>query len=164
MTPLKNFNINSVSKKLNGINAKISMTNNVPFPCLALLSNYQFTKRFVKIMPNGDIQGGYTKMIISLIDFSFVRSLTAHLYKIKSPAPYDPVSLFLLELFRYIDRHQNMNNFLKILRDKDRGRAYRRYAGLGEDHIPSKGTFSYFKAKLGESLYKKIFQMLVDIF
>jgi hypothetical protein len=51
--------------------------------CLSLLSNYQFKKQFVKIMPNGDIQGGYTKMIISLIDFSFVRSLTAHSYSIK---------------------------------------------------------------------------------
>jgi len=48
----------------------------------------------------------------------------------KSPPAYDPVSLFLLELFRYIDRHQNMDKFLEILRDQERGRAYRKYAGI----------------------------------
>ncbi len=62
-------------------------------------------------------------MITSLIDFSFIRSLTAHLYVMKSPPPYDPPSLFLLELFRYIDRYPNMDRFLKDLRDKDKGRA-----------------------------------------
>jgi len=88
MTSLNNFNINNISRKLNGINARISIANSIPLPCLAILSNYKFKKRFVKILTNGDIQGGYTKMIISLIDFSFVRSLTAHRYKIKSPIPY----------------------------------------------------------------------------
>ncbi|MBC8440667.1 MAG: hypothetical protein H8D87_13430 [Deltaproteobacteria bacterium] len=163
MTPFDKFNISSVSKKLNNINVKISAANDKPFPCLVLLSNYQFTKRFVKIMPNGDIQGGYTKMITSLIDFSFVRSLTASCYRIKSPPAYDPVSLFLLELFRFIDCHQNMDKFLKVLRDHDRGNAYRTYAGIC-GRVPTKGTFSNFKARLGESLYNEIFHVLVDIF
>ena len=163
MTPFDKFNISNVSKKLNNINVKNSAANNKPFPCLVLLSNYRFTKRFVKIMPNGDIQGGYTKMITSLIDFSFVRSLTAHRYTIKSPPAYDPVSLFLLELFRYIDCHQNMDKFLEVLRDHDRGKTYRTYAGI-YGQIPTKGTFSNFKARLGESLYNDIFHELVDIF
>jgi hypothetical protein len=163
MTPLDKFNINSVSKKLNKINIKLSMTNNILFPCLVLLSNYTFKKRFVKILPNGDTQGGFTRMIISLIDFSFIRSLAASCYSIKSPPAYDPVSLFLLELFRYIDRHQNMDKFLEVLRDKDRGRAYRKYTGLF-DSIPTKGTFSNFKARLGVELYNEIFHILVDIF
>lgn len=163
MRPLKNFDINTVSRRLNGINAKISLTHNILFPCLVLLSNYQFKKRFVKIMPNGDIQGGFVKMIISLIDFSFIRCLTASRYTIKSPPAYDPVSLFLLELFRYIDRYQSMDQFLEVLRDKDRSRAYRTYAGL-QDHIPTSGTFTNFKARLGVDLYNEIFHILVDIF
>ena len=163
MTRFDKFTISSVSKTLNGINAGISVTNNVPFPCLVLLSNYTFKKKYVKILPNGDVQGGYSKMIISLIDFSFVRSLTAHCYTIKSPPAYDPPSLFLLELFRYIDQHQSMDKFLEVLRDHDRGRAYRTYAGIA-DHIPTKGTFSNFKARLGECLYNKIFHILVNIF
>ena len=119
MTSLDKFNISNVSKQLNKINVKLSIANSIPFPCLVLLSNYTFTcdlqvkKRFVKILPNGDVQGGFAKMIISLIDFSFVRSMCASCHSIKSPPAYDPVSLFLLELFRYIDRHQNMDKFLK---------------------------------------------------
>jgi len=154
MASLRRFDIGSISRKLNGINARISVANCALFPCLTLRSYYQFKKRFVKILPKGDIQGGYTRMIISLIDFSFVRSLTAHLYTMKSPPPYDPVSLFLLELFRYIDQYPNMDKF----------RAYRTYAGIHMDNIPSKGTFSHFKARLGEGLYNEIFHILVDIF
>jgi len=97
-------------------------------------------------------------MITSLIDFSFVRSLCASCYSIKSPPAYDPVSLFLLEMFRYIDRHQNMDKFLEVLRDHDRGRAYRTYAGIYGD-IPTKGTFSNFKDRLGGGLYNQIFHV-----
>ena len=78
MAPLRRFDIGSISRKLNGINTRISVANCTPFPCLMMRSCYRFKKRFVKILPNGDIQGGVTRMIISLIDFSFVRSLTAH--------------------------------------------------------------------------------------
>ncbi len=85
MTPFDKFNISNVSKKLNKLNIKISAANNKPFPCLVLLSNYVFKKHIVKILPNGDIQGGFAKMIISLIDFSFVRSFCASCYSIKSP-------------------------------------------------------------------------------
>lgn len=56
-----------------------------------------------------------------------------------------------------------MDKFLEVLRDKDRGRAYRTYAGIDED-IPTKGTFSNFKARLGSRLYNKIFHILVGIF
>ena len=97
------------------------------------------------------------------IDFSFVRSLTAGCYTIKSPPPYDPPSLFLLELFRYIDGYQSMDRFLVVLRDKDRGRAYRSYAGI-KNLVPTKGTFSNFKARLGPDLYNEIFHILVSIF
>ena len=163
MNPFKKFTIANVSKKLNEINFKISLSNQKPFPNLNFLSNYRFKKRFVKILPNGDIQGGYTKMITSLIDFSFIRSLVAHCYSEYGPACYDPPSLFLLDLFRYIDGFQNMSKFLELLRDKDRGRAYRTHAGI-LDNIPCEATFSVFRARLGENLYNQIFHVLVDIF
>lgn len=88
MTPFDKFNISSVSKKLNNINVKISAANDKPFPSLVLLSDYQFKKRPVKILSNGDIQGGFAKLITSLIDFSFVRSQCASCYSIKSPPAY----------------------------------------------------------------------------
>lgn len=157
------FDISSVSRQLNAINIKISDSNYKPFPCLVLLSNYQFKKRPVKILPNGDIPGGFSRMLCSLVDFSFVRSMCASCYSIKSPPAYDPVSLFMLELFRYIDQHKNMDKFLKVLRDKNTGRAYREYAGIKED-IPTKGTFSNFKDRLGPDLFNKIFHTLVGVF
>jgi hypothetical protein len=163
VNPFKKFTISNVSKKLNEINFKISLSHQKPFPNLNFLSNYRFKKRFVKIFSNGDIQGGYTKMITSLIDFSFIRSLVAHCYSEYGPPCYDPPSLFLLDLFRYIDGFQNMSKFLELLRDKDRGRAYRTHAGI-LDNIPCEATFSIFRARLGETLYNQIFHVLVDIF
>lgn len=115
-------------------------------------------------MPNGDIQGGYPKMFTSLIDFSFIRSLVADCYSPYGPPCYDPPSLFLLDLFRYIDGHQNMTKFLQLVRDKDRGRYYRTHAGISEDNIPCEGSFSIFRARLGEKRYNEIFHVLVHIF
>ncbi len=164
VNPFKKFTVANISKKLNQINLKISLSHQMPFPNLSLLSHYEFKKRFVNIMPNGDIQGGYAKMITSLIDFSFIRSLVAHRYSIKGPPCYDPPSLFLIDLFRYLDGYQNMSQFLVLLRDKDRGRAYRKYAGISMENIPCEGTFSNFRARLEENLNNEIFHVLVGIF
>ena len=164
MNHLEKFTISNVSKKLNKINFKISLSHHNPFPKTSLLSNYQFKKQFVKIFSDGSVQGGYPKMITSLIDFSFIRSLVAHCYSAYGPPCYDPPSLFLLDLFRYIDGYQHMSQFLEILHDKDRGRAYRFYTGISMDHIPCEGTFSHFRLHLGKSLYNEIFHVLVDIF
>ena len=163
VNPLKKFTIANVSRKLNEINPKISLSHQKPFPNLSLLSHYEFKKRFVKILPNGDIEGGYAKMITSLIDFSFIRSLVADCYSIKAPPCYDPPSIFLTDLFRYMDGFQYMSQFLKVLRDEERGAAYRDYAGFSE-RIPCEGTFSNFRARLGASHYIDIFHVLVDIF
>ena len=164
VNPLEKFTINNVSKKFNKINLKVSLSLQRPFPNLSLLSNYHFKKQFVKIFPNGGIRGGYARMITSLIDFSFIRSLVAHRYSPYGPPCYDPPSLFLLDFFRYVDGYQNMSQFLEILRDKDRGRAYRAYAGISMHDIPSEGTFSNFRIRLSENLYNEIFHVLVDIF
>jgi len=158
------FTINNISKKLNKINFKVSLSHQKPFPSLALLSRYRFKKRFIQIFPNGAIQGGYARMISSLIDFSFIRSLVAHCYSPYGPPPYDPPSLFLIDLFRYVDGYQNMSQFLEVVHDEDRGRAYRTYAGISMDHLPCEGTFSNFRIRLGENLYNEIFHVLVDIF
>jgi len=164
VNPLKKFTIDRVAKNLNKININIALSNQRLFPNSWLLSNYRFKKQFVKIYASGDIKGGYCRMITALIDFSFIRSLVADCYSPYGPPCYDPPSLFLLDLFRHIDTHHNMKKFLEIVRDKDRGRAYRSYAGITEDHIPCEGTFSIFRERLGETLYNEIFHLLVYIF
>jgi hypothetical protein len=62
-----------------------------------------------------------------------------------------------------MDGFQYMSQFLKVIRDPERGLAYRDYAGFIEN-VPCEGTFSNFRARLGESLYIDIFHILVDIF
>lgn len=164
VNPLKKFTIASVAKNLNKININVSLSHQNPFPNLHLLSCYRFKKRFVKIYPNGDIKGGMCRMIASLIDFSFVRSLVADRYTTIAPPCYDPPSLFLLDLFRYIDGFKEMSRFCRVLRDEDRGRSYRNLAGITSKNIPCKGTFSHFRKRLDETRYNKIFHVLVDIF
>jgi hypothetical protein len=161
---LKKFTIASVAKKLNNININVSLSHQNPFPNLNLLSHYRFKKRFVKIFANGDIEGGMCRMIASLIDFSFIRSLVADCYSDIGPPCYDPPSLFLLELFRFIDGHQNMSRFCQVLRDDDNGRSYRKLCGIDADHIPCEATFSNFKLRSGASRYNEIFHVLVDVF
>jgi len=112
----------------------------------------------------GGIQGGYARMITSLIDFSFIRSLVADCYSDIGPPCYDPVSLFLIDLFRYIDGYHDMCDFLALLHDKDQGRGYRTYAGISMSNIPCEGTFSHFRNRLGDGRYNEIFHVLVDIF
>jgi len=163
MMNLNKFNINNISKKLNKINSQITLSHNVPFPHITLLSHYRFKKRYVHILPNGGIQGGYTRMITSLLDFSFIRSLVAKCYSDFGPPPYDPATLFLLDLFRYIDGYRHMSQFIPVLHDKDRGRAYRSYAGI-HDNIPCAATYSNFRSRIGETLYNEIFHVLIDIF
>ena len=160
----KKFTISKISKKLNKINFKISLSHQKPFPALNFLSRYRFKKRYVKIFPNGDIKGGICRMIASLIDFSFIRSLVADRYSHKGPPCYDPPSLFLLDLFRHIDGYPNMSRFCQTLRDDDRGRSYRQFAGINTHHIPCEATFSNFRLRLGASRYNEIFHVLVDIF
>jgi hypothetical protein len=163
VNPLNKFTIASVAKKINKININVALSHQNPFPGLNLLSNYQFEKRFVKIFPNGDIQGGMCRLIASLINFSFIRSLVAHCYSDKGPPCYDPPSLFLLDLFRHIDDHKEMSRFCEILRDEHRGKSYRLLAGI-HAHIPCEATFSNFRARLGTTLYNEIFHVLVGIF
>jgi hypothetical protein len=164
VNPFEKFTVNHVSKKLSQINFKVSLSHQNFFPNESLLSHYQFKKQFVKIFPNGSIQGGYPKMMTSLIDFSFIRSLVADRYSPYGPPCYDPPSLFLLDLFRYIDGYQHMTQFLPLLHDKDRGRAYRAHAGIAMTRIPCEATFSQFRIRLRHNLYNEIFHVLVEIF
>jgi hypothetical protein len=150
---LNQFTIASVAKRLNDINTNILLSHQRPFPNLTLLSHYRFKKRFVKIFENGDIEGGLCRMIASMLDFSFIRSLVADRYSDMGPPCYDPPSLFLLELFRFIDGHQNMSRFCEVLRDDDRGRSYRKLSGIETNNIPCEATFSNFKLRLGASRY-----------
>ena len=164
MTDLTPFTIGSIVKKLNGIRIQINTKHNRPFPKPEhfWLSRYSYQRRYIKIHPDGRIVGGLSRFISSLIDFSFIRSIVAHRYSDFGFA-YDPVSLFLLELFRHLEKFPTMKDFVELLRDKVKGKHYRLYAGIKESHLPCEGTFTNLKSRLGEKLYNEIFHVLVEI-
>jgi len=161
---LASFSLGNVITKLNRIHVEISSKNNRPFPKPRefWLSEYIYQRRHIKIHPDGRIAGGLSRFVSSLVDFSFVRSIVANRYSILAPA-YDPVSLFLAELFRYLEKYPNMKAFVHVLRDPVKGKHYRLYAGFNERFIPCEGTFTVFKNRLGEPLYNAIFHTLVEI-
>jgi len=76
---------------------------------------------------------------------------------------YDPVSLFLLELFRYLEKFPDMKAFVEVMRDREKGKHYRLYAGIKYPHLPCEGTFTNLKDRLGEELYNHILHVLVEI-
>ncbi|MCX5845955.1 MAG: transposase [Deltaproteobacteria bacterium] len=164
MRNLMPFSIGSVIKKLNHIHFQISTKHQNPFPKpeAFCLSKYVYERRYIRIHPDGRIEGGLSRFVSSLGDFSFIRSLVAHKYSIAGIA-YDPVSLFLLELFRHIEKYSDMKAFVEVLRDWERGRHYRLYAGINSENIPCEATFTNFKERLGEDLYNQIFHVLVEI-
>jgi hypothetical protein len=76
---------------------------------------------------------------------------------------YDPVSLFLLDLFRHLEKYPDMKAFVEALHDWERGKNFCLYAGITSKDIPCEATFTNFKKRLGEELYNQIFHVLVEI-
>lgn len=158
------FHVGRIIKKLNRIHFQINSKYNEPFPKPRdfWLSEYTYIRRHIKIHPDGRIVGGLSRFVSSLVDFSFVRSIVAHKYKLTGFA-YDPVSLFLLELFRYLEKYPDMKTFVEVVRDREKGKHYRLYAGIKHPHLPCEATFTNLKNRLGEELYNQIFHVLVEI-
>jgi len=100
------FSIGRVISKLNHIHCHISAKhqNHFPKPEAFWLSKYFYEQRYIRIHSDGRIEGGLARFVSSLVDFSFIRSLVASTYSITGIA-YDPVSLFLLDLFRHIEKY-----------------------------------------------------------
>ena len=116
MRNLAPFTVSKIIKKLNQIRVTINAEHNKPFPkpkCF-WLSEYTYQRRYIKIHPDGRIVGGLSRFVSSLIDFSFIRSIVAHRYSDFGFA-YDPVSLFLLELFRHLERKKRKGDRQIIL-------------------------------------------------
>ncbi len=111
------FHLGMIIKKLNKIRIAINLQYQQSFPKSKnrLLSYYSFVPRRIKIKPSGEIVGGLARFVTSLIDFSFVRSIVASAYSPVGGHAYDPVSLFLLELFRYLEKFPDLKTFLSFV-------------------------------------------------
>ena len=76
---------------------------------------------------------------------------------------HDPVSLFLLQLFQWLEKFPDLKTFLSVVRDEEKGKHYRLYAGISSSRVPCEADFSHLKERLGEPLYTQIAQVLVEI-
>jgi hypothetical protein len=160
---LTKFPLKYITKRLNSINIQINLQHQRPFPKPKeqMLSCYTYQNRWVKVFNNGYFNKA--RLVTSLIDFSFIRSLVADAYSNEGGNCYDPVSLFLCDIFRWLENLASMKDFCKLLHDRFNGHPYRTYAGIPEDHIPSEADFSNFRARIGEIRYNHIFACLVEI-
>lgn len=97
------FSIREVSRKMQKINLQINLglQRSFPKPKERLLSFYQCKGANIRIKKR-KLVGGLPRFIWCLVDFSFIRSLVADAYSLEGGPCYDPVSLILLDLFRYI--------------------------------------------------------------
>jgi hypothetical protein len=165
VSDLSRFTIVNIIKKLREINPLIKIRNFKPFPKeeARWLSRYQFKKEFVHVNDDASVQGGLSQLVATTIDFSFVRSITADAYSIFGGPCYDPVSLLLLDLFRYLDKIRDIKTFCRTLRDPLRGDMYRRLTGIRSDSVPCQATFSNFRSRIGEARYQEIFHSLVSL-
>jgi hypothetical protein len=62
-----------------------------------------------------------------------------------------------------MEKYPDMKSFVEIIRDKEKGKHYRLYAGIQYPHVPCEATFTNLKDRLGENLYNHIFHTLVQI-
>jgi hypothetical protein len=162
---LTRFSIDTIIANLKEINPAINWAHAKPFPKeeSRWLSRYQFHAQPVQVNDDGSVCGGLSQLVGSIIDFSFVRSVSADAYSIFGAPCYDPVSLFVLDLCRYLDKIADSKHFCSILRDPGLGQSYRTLAGLRDDAIPCRATFTNFRGRLGENRYQEIFHALVSL-
>lgn len=163
MANLTCFSLKSIARRLNSINISINLQHYRPFPKPKeqMFSWYTYQNRWVKILPNGYFNKA--RLVSSLIDFTFIRSLVADIYSKEGGNCYDPASLFLCDLFRWLEGFRWMKDFCRLLHHKYNGASYRLYAGIPDERIPCEGDFSNFRARIGEARYNAIFHVLVEI-
>lgn len=156
MSGLTQFSIANIITKLKEINPAINWSRCKLFPKeeARWFSHYRFRPQYVHVNDDGSVRGGLSQWVASVIDFSFVRSIAADAYSIFGGPCYDPISFFLLDLFRYLDKMSDVKHFCGILRDPKQGQSYRGLAGLRDESIPCRATFTNLRARLGESRYR----------
>ena len=84
MRNLTPFSIGRVINKLNHIHFQVSTKHQIPFPKPEAfqLSKYMYERRYIRIHDDGRIEGGLSRLVSSLVDFSFIRSIVAHKYSL----------------------------------------------------------------------------------
>gem|GEM_PF-1528208 len=114
---------------------------------------------------HGSIKGGLLRLIFSLIDFTFVRSLVADCYSKVGGDCHDPVTLLLLEVIKIWEKkYVYYPEFIDDLKDMDKGAQYRYYTGVDIDNVLTEATLHNFRDRIGEGKLQEVINFLVQIF
>jgi hypothetical protein len=163
---VNDFCLNNIRKKVAAAVEELSKTVYVEFPKKKKrwLSEYIYKKLKIRIDKDGTVRGGILRIIFSLIDFSFVRSLLADTYGIEGGDCHDPVTLLLLEIIKIWEGYKDYPDFIKDLKDRERGNKYRHYTGINIDCVPCEATMHNFRDRVGEEKLQEICKFIVQIF
>ena len=96
MHNLSNFTLSEILRKLNSINVEINLKHQKPFPKVKMVSRYEYQSRYIRIGSLGYFNRA--RFVTSLINFTFIRSIVADCYSKEGRPPYDPCSMFVLDL------------------------------------------------------------------
>lgn len=117
-----------------------------------------FGDLFEKMVPKHDL---YRKILQS-VDFSFVNELARPFYSELGAEGYPPEKLFKMLLVMYLENVSSERDMENEVRFNIR---YRYFCGLcdPQDKIPDHSTFSRFRMRLGDKLFKEIFEKVVSL-
>ncbi len=156
---IRSFALPRIKTILNAINIQVVLQHDNPFPKDngRLLSFYQYKRRKMRFR-KGRPKGNVIAVIFTLVDFSFIRSLTAQFYSLEGGPCYDPVTLILLELLMHIRRLPSRKELLDNLTDTERS-----WVGLAKGQTPVEADFTNLRRRLGDEVYNAILHVLVEM-
>ena len=105
---IKRFYLGNIRKELKEAIQKLLKQVETEFPKKEKrwLSHYVYREFKIHIDSDGSIKGGLLRLIFSLIDFTFIRSLVADCYSKEGGDCHDPVTLLLLEAIKVWEEYQ----------------------------------------------------------
>ncbi len=147
---MADFDLEAFMRAAGELNRKNRETFTTPFPkdTSRLRSHYHFEPRPLGFTEAGEPEGGMSRLIGSVIDFGFVRSLFAPFYSKEGGHCYDPAGLFFLTLAAHMDGYSDYAAFCRDLRQEEKGRSYREMAGIGRS-VPGEDDLCNFRRRVG---------------
>ena len=161
---VKQYTLDVIWRKMPPIQLRIASQHTTPFPKdrSHLKSFYEYRPRSLHQDRRGQLRGGVVRLVATLFDFTFVRSIFASAYSARGGHCYDPASLFILLVFAFVASYEHLADFVRDLHDPSRGHQYRVFAGLHGQHIPTEADFTHFIQHCGP-LFDLVFHAVIEI-
>lgn len=116
-----------------------------------------FSEQFDRLVPTND----KFRIIKETIDFTFINEMARPFYGDVGPLGYVPDKLFRMLVVMYLE---NIPSERKLEERLKRDIVYRFFCDLDiMDDIPDHATFSVFRSRLGDELFREIFEKLLDM-